>query len=95
MAGEWEEELHRQLAIVKAIVEKPGGEVAPPPALTTQAFWAQPFSEEIDETTILPNFREVVIEPFDGTQDPIPIFKPSKPRCTSARTTTDLVASYS
>ncbi|RDX63594.1 hypothetical protein CR513_57959, partial [Mucuna pruriens] len=30
----------------------------------------QPFSEEIDETPIPPNFREVVVEPFDGTQDP-------------------------
>ncbi|RDX76257.1 hypothetical protein CR513_43773, partial [Mucuna pruriens] len=67
---EREEELRHQLATVKATVEKPRGATTPPPAPSTQAFWAQPFSEEIDETTIPPNFRKVVIEPFDGTQDP-------------------------
>ncbi|RDX96452.1 hypothetical protein CR513_20888, partial [Mucuna pruriens] len=35
-----------------------------------QIFWEQPFSQEIDETQVPPNFREVVVEPFDGTQDP-------------------------
>ncbi|RDY06590.1 hypothetical protein CR513_09399, partial [Mucuna pruriens] len=35
-----------------------------------QIFWGQPFSEEIDETQVPPNFREVVVEPVDGTQDP-------------------------
>ncbi|RDX61807.1 hypothetical protein CR513_59925, partial [Mucuna pruriens] len=30
----------------------------------------QPFCEEIDETPIPPNFREVIVDPFDGTQDP-------------------------
>ncbi|RDX77001.1 hypothetical protein CR513_42942, partial [Mucuna pruriens] len=28
------------------------------------------FSHEIDETQVPPNFRGVVVEPFDGTQDP-------------------------
>ncbi|RDX74989.1 hypothetical protein CR513_45188, partial [Mucuna pruriens] len=66
---EQEEELHRQLVAVKAIVEKPGGEATLPTA-SSQAFCAQPFNEEIDEIVIPPNFREVVIEPFDQTQDP-------------------------
>ncbi|RDX59107.1 hypothetical protein CR513_61913, partial [Mucuna pruriens] len=35
-----------------------------------QPFWGQPFTSEIDETHIPPNFREIVVEPFDGTQDP-------------------------
>ncbi|RDX92551.1 hypothetical protein CR513_25300, partial [Mucuna pruriens] len=30
----------------------------------------QSFSEEIDGIPILVNFGEVVVEPFDGTQDP-------------------------
>ncbi|RDX85858.1 hypothetical protein CR513_32885, partial [Mucuna pruriens] len=41
-------------AIVKAIVEKPRGAVTPPLTPSTQAFCAQPFSEEIDETNIGP-----------------------------------------
>ncbi|RDX65185.1 hypothetical protein CR513_56179, partial [Mucuna pruriens] len=41
--------------------------VAPLPTPSTQAFWIQPFSKEIDETTIPPNFHEVVIESFNGT----------------------------
>ncbi|RDX58530.1 hypothetical protein CR513_62147, partial [Mucuna pruriens] len=32
--------------------------------------WRQPFSTEIDETPIPPNFREIVIESYNGTQDP-------------------------
>ncbi|RDY08265.1 hypothetical protein CR513_07524, partial [Mucuna pruriens] len=35
-----------------------------------QPFWGQPFCKEIDETLISPNFREVIVEPFDGSQDP-------------------------
>ncbi|RDX80873.1 hypothetical protein CR513_38519, partial [Mucuna pruriens] len=64
--GQREEELRRQIAMMKATVEKLGGAVM----LTarTQAFWGQPFSEEIDETPIPLNFREVVVEPFDGTK---------------------------
>ncbi|RDX90529.1 hypothetical protein CR513_27600, partial [Mucuna pruriens] len=30
----------------------------------------QPFCEEIDEARIPPNFREILVDPFDGTQDP-------------------------
>ncbi|RDY08808.1 hypothetical protein CR513_06921, partial [Mucuna pruriens] len=63
-----EEELRHQIATMKAVTEKlRGGAV-----LTTcaQAFCGQPFSEEIDDTPILVNFRKVVVEPFDGTQDP-------------------------
>ncbi|RDX93645.1 hypothetical protein CR513_24064, partial [Mucuna pruriens] len=62
--NEKKEELCRQL------IEKPGGAATPPSTPGTQAFWAQPFSEEIDETAIPSNFREVVIESFNGTQDP-------------------------
>ncbi|RDX70823.1 hypothetical protein CR513_49889, partial [Mucuna pruriens] len=65
-----EEELCHQLTAVKATVEKLGGAVAPLLTPSTQVFWAQPFSEEIDETVIPLNFREVVIKPFDRTQDP-------------------------
>ncbi|RDX72888.1 hypothetical protein CR513_47569, partial [Mucuna pruriens] len=35
-----------------------------------QPFWGQPFSKEINETLVPPSFKEVVVEPFDGTQDP-------------------------
>ncbi|RDX78624.1 hypothetical protein CR513_41076, partial [Mucuna pruriens] len=47
-----------------------GGEPSSPVENSLQPFWGQPFSEEIDETPIPPNFREVVVEPFDGAQDP-------------------------
>ncbi|RDY04223.1 hypothetical protein CR513_12096, partial [Mucuna pruriens] len=30
----------------------------------------QPFCEEIDEARITPHFREILMDPFDGTQDP-------------------------
>ncbi|RDY02137.1 hypothetical protein CR513_14437, partial [Mucuna pruriens] len=40
-------------------------------AVDIQAFWGQPFSEEIDRTPILANFRELVVDPFDSTQDPL------------------------
>ncbi|RDX65669.1 hypothetical protein CR513_55654, partial [Mucuna pruriens] len=70
VAGEREEELHCQLATVKVTIEKLGGAATPPLTPSTQAFWVQSFSEDIDETTIPSNFREVVIEPFDETQDP-------------------------
>ncbi|RDX60608.1 hypothetical protein CR513_61235, partial [Mucuna pruriens] len=53
---------------MKAVVERTKG-----PArlvMDTHAFWRQPFSKEIDRTPIPPNFRELVMNPFDGTQDP-------------------------
>ncbi|RDX76999.1 hypothetical protein CR513_42940, partial [Mucuna pruriens] len=46
--------------MIKATTEKPRG--------TTRE--GQPFSEEIDETPIPSNFLKVVVESFDGTQDP-------------------------
>ncbi|RDX75844.1 hypothetical protein CR513_44234, partial [Mucuna pruriens] len=62
-----EEELRQQIAALKTVEEQNqeecGEEVTPP-------FWGQPFCKEIDETIIPPNFREVVVEPFDGSQDP-------------------------
>ncbi|RDX80907.1 hypothetical protein CR513_38473, partial [Mucuna pruriens] len=59
-----EEELRQQIAALRAAEERnqeEHGEVATPP------FWGQPFCKEIDETVIPPNFREVVVEPFDGS----------------------------
>ncbi|RDX76165.1 hypothetical protein CR513_43869, partial [Mucuna pruriens] len=41
-------------------------------APTPPIFWGQPFSEEIDYTPILANFRELT---------PMPIYKLSKPKC--------------
>ncbi|RDX91034.1 hypothetical protein CR513_27050, partial [Mucuna pruriens] len=69
MVEQRKEELRQQIAMMKAAeVERQGAavrEVAP-----IQPFWGQPFSKEIDRTIIPPNFREIVVEPFDGTQDP-------------------------
>ncbi|RDX64040.1 hypothetical protein CR513_57450, partial [Mucuna pruriens] len=62
-----EEELRQQIAALRAAKEQDQeehGEVATPP------FWGQPFCKEIDETAIPSNFREVVVEHFDGSQDP-------------------------
>ncbi|RDX97087.1 hypothetical protein CR513_20184, partial [Mucuna pruriens] len=32
--------------------------------------WGQPFNEQIDGTPIPPQFKELVVDPFDGSQDP-------------------------
>ncbi|RDY06924.1 hypothetical protein CR513_09028, partial [Mucuna pruriens] len=53
LAEQREEELHRQLAVVREMVEKPAGSS---PARDLSAFWAQPFSEEIEQTIIPQNF---------------------------------------
>ncbi|RDX69226.1 hypothetical protein CR513_51688, partial [Mucuna pruriens] len=52
-----EDELHLQIAMMKAASERLKG-------TTREAV------NEIDGTPIPPNFREVVVEPFDETQDP-------------------------
>ncbi|RDX73247.1 hypothetical protein CR513_47173, partial [Mucuna pruriens] len=62
-----EEELRQQIAALKAARERDQEEYE---ENTTQLFWGQPFCREIDKTSIRPNFREVVVEPFDGSQDP-------------------------
>ncbi|RDX63404.1 hypothetical protein CR513_58170, partial [Mucuna pruriens] len=49
MAEQREEELRRQITVVKETIEK---SVDPIPAVSPSAFWAQPFSEEIDQTPI-------------------------------------------
>ncbi|RDX67651.1 hypothetical protein CR513_53441, partial [Mucuna pruriens] len=54
--------------MMKTTIEKPGGTTRE--AVNVQAFWGQSFSEAINGTPIPLNFREVVVEPFDGTQDP-------------------------
>ncbi|RDX65360.1 hypothetical protein CR513_55986, partial [Mucuna pruriens] len=61
-----EDGLRRQLARFKATErEATTREMTP-----ISPCWGQPFSSEIDETPIPPSFREIVVEPFDGTQDP-------------------------
>ncbi|RDX82671.1 hypothetical protein CR513_36511, partial [Mucuna pruriens] len=62
-----EEELRQQIAAFKAASRQ---EPMTQDASSGQPFWGQPFSEEIDETPVPTNFREIVIEPFDGMQDP-------------------------
>ncbi|RDY11282.1 hypothetical protein CR513_04081, partial [Mucuna pruriens] len=51
------------------LLQKKSGRVAVPLACT-QAFLGQPFTKEINGKPIPANFREVVVEPFDGTRDP-------------------------
>ncbi|RDX57864.1 hypothetical protein CR513_62866, partial [Mucuna pruriens] len=69
-SGSW----RRRRGIGRLSNESHSGEAGRSGGLTadpcTQTFWTQPFSEEIDKTIIPPNFREVVIELFDGTHDP-------------------------
>ncbi|RDY14740.1 hypothetical protein CR513_00142, partial [Mucuna pruriens] len=63
-----EDELRQQIAVMKAVVERterPAWET-----VSIQAFLGQAFSEEIDKTLIPANFRELVMEPFNNTQDP-------------------------
>ncbi|RDX66332.1 hypothetical protein CR513_54908, partial [Mucuna pruriens] len=62
-----EVELRQQIAALRAEKERDQEECEENAA---QPFWRQPFYREIDETPIPPNFREVVVEPFDGSQDP-------------------------
>ncbi|RDX77340.1 hypothetical protein CR513_42558, partial [Mucuna pruriens] len=65
-AQERAEELQQQLEAIKGA----RGREAPTQQETPQSFWGQPFSQEIDETRVPPNFREIMVEPFDGSQDP-------------------------
>ncbi|RDY06337.1 hypothetical protein CR513_09689, partial [Mucuna pruriens] len=58
-----EEELQQQLEALKAAGMREPAVATEAPA---QPFWGQPFSREIDETLIPPNFKEIVVEPFDG-----------------------------
>ncbi|RDX94532.1 hypothetical protein CR513_23075, partial [Mucuna pruriens] len=62
-----EEELRQQVAALKAAKERDQEEHE---EMATPPFLGQPFCKEIDETAIPSNFREVVVEPFDGSQDP-------------------------
>ncbi|RDX90074.1 hypothetical protein CR513_28101, partial [Mucuna pruriens] len=59
-----EEEFRQQIAALRAAKERDQEECEEDAA---QPFWGQPFCKEIDETPIPPNFREVVVEPFDGS----------------------------
>ncbi|RDX78451.1 hypothetical protein CR513_41271, partial [Mucuna pruriens] len=67
MAKQREEDLRRQIASLKTRNEQEqetrGEHVALP-------LWRQPFGEEIDEARVPPHFREISVDPFDGTQDP-------------------------
>ncbi|RDX74230.1 hypothetical protein CR513_46052, partial [Mucuna pruriens] len=67
MAEQREEELRRQIADMRARngqEPKGRGEHTAPP------LWKQPFCEEVDEARIPHHFREILVDPFDGTQDP-------------------------
>ncbi|RDX78857.1 hypothetical protein CR513_40798, partial [Mucuna pruriens] len=66
MAELREEELRQQIAALKA-----ANRLEPGPAddNSGQSFWGRLFSVEIDEALVPTNFREIIIEPFDGTQD--------------------------
>ncbi|RDX83257.1 hypothetical protein CR513_35850, partial [Mucuna pruriens] len=67
MAEQREEELGRQIANLRTRNEQEpegrGEHVAQP-------LWKQPFCEEIDGARIPPHFREILVDPFDRTQDP-------------------------
>ncbi|RDX69579.1 hypothetical protein CR513_51294, partial [Mucuna pruriens] len=54
-----EEELRQQIAALRAAKER-----------DQEEYEENATQPEIDETAIPPNFREVVVEPFDGNQDP-------------------------
>ncbi|RDX60970.1 hypothetical protein CR513_60843, partial [Mucuna pruriens] len=62
-----EEELRQQITALKA-ASRP--ESIHREDSNSQSFWGQPFSEEINEALVPANFRELLIESFDGTQDP-------------------------
>ncbi|RDY06793.1 hypothetical protein CR513_09167, partial [Mucuna pruriens] len=53
---------------MKATVERSEGPIQE--LVNIHALWRQSFSEEINRTPILANFQELVVDPFDGTQDP-------------------------
>ncbi|RDX93762.1 hypothetical protein CR513_23932, partial [Mucuna pruriens] len=67
VAEQREEELRQQIAALRVASER---DQTTHEEIPTQPFWGQPFCREIDETPIPPNFREVIVEPFDGSQDP-------------------------
>ncbi|RDX95699.1 hypothetical protein CR513_21741, partial [Mucuna pruriens] len=59
MAEQREEELRRQIENLRARNEQ-----------ELEGRGEHPFCEEIDEVRIPPHFREILVDPFDGTQDP-------------------------
>ncbi|RDX96720.1 hypothetical protein CR513_20591, partial [Mucuna pruriens] len=59
---EWEARLREQLEVLRSVE---GHSDPPPPRVT----WVQLFSEQIDGTPIPPQFRELVVDPFDSLQD--------------------------
>ncbi|RDY06925.1 hypothetical protein CR513_09021, partial [Mucuna pruriens] len=67
MAKHREEELCQQLTVMKAGAKRVGGPTQE--VVDIYAFWGQPFNEEINRTPIPANFRELVVDSFDGTQD--------------------------
>ncbi|RDX82515.1 hypothetical protein CR513_36686, partial [Mucuna pruriens] len=67
MAEQREEELRQQIASLKVRNEQ---EQEVRGEGLAQPLWRQPFCEEIDEARIPPHFREIMVDPFDETQDP-------------------------
>ncbi|RDY10522.1 hypothetical protein CR513_04945, partial [Mucuna pruriens] len=63
----WAEEREARLREQLELLRSMKGHTDPPPSLVA---WGQPFSEHIDGTPIPPQFRELVVDPFDGLQDP-------------------------
>ncbi|RDX71123.1 hypothetical protein CR513_49569, partial [Mucuna pruriens] len=67
MAEQREEELRRQIENLRTRNEQ---ELEGRGEHVAQPLWKQPFCEEIDKARIPPHFREILVDPFDGTQDP-------------------------
>ncbi|RDX71894.1 hypothetical protein CR513_48693, partial [Mucuna pruriens] len=84
-----EDELYRQIATMKAATEKLGG--ATMETVIVQAFRGQQFSEEIDETPILANFREVL---FPDTLRRVAMHWMTTLSARSIRSFNDLAASF-
>ncbi|RDY09256.1 hypothetical protein CR513_06396, partial [Mucuna pruriens] len=69
MAERRAEERHLEaikMGIKIAMMKSEGKRAVVQEVTPIQPFWGQPFSEEIDGTPIPPNFREIVVEPFNG-----------------------------
>ncbi|RDX72730.1 hypothetical protein CR513_47746, partial [Mucuna pruriens] len=60
--GKCELELREQLNTLKTVAKH---SEPPPPHM----IWGQPFSKQIDNMTISSQFREIMVDPFDDSQD--------------------------
>ncbi|RDX66044.1 hypothetical protein CR513_55236, partial [Mucuna pruriens] len=92
VAEQMKDELRQQIAAMKSVVER-----TERPAWKTvsiQAFWGQPFNEEIDKTPIPANFRKWLWNRSTAPRTFMHIYRLFKPKCTLVGGMTPLAINF-